>query len=132
MRGMGRIFKRGEIYWIAYCHRGQEPQESSGSTKEADARRLLKKRLGEIGQGKLIGPTEERVTFDALAADYLQEYTLRGARSLRWAKERVAHLGRSFGMDRALDITTSRIRAYRQVRLQEGQLPPRSTATSPP
>jgi integrase len=123
MRGMGRIFKRGEIYWIAYCHRGREHRESSGSTKEADARRLLKKRLGEIGQGKLMGPTEERVTFDALAADYLQEYALRGPRSLRWAKERVAHLGGSFGMDRALDITTSRIRAYRQVRLQEGAAP---------
>ncbi len=123
MRGMGRIFKRGKIYWIAYCHRGREYRESTRSNRESDAGRLLKKRLGEIGRGKLVGPTEERVTFEDLASDYLRDHTLKGGRSLRQAKARVAHLRRYFGPDRAVDITTARIRAYMEARLDEGATP---------
>ncbi len=123
MRGMGRVFKRGDIYWIAYSYRGREHRESTHSDKEADAGRLLKKRLGEIGRGRLIGPTEERVTFEQLAADYLQDYRLKGQRSLREAQARVRHLQHHFGRERAVDITTPRIRAYTQARLEEGAAP---------
>ncbi len=118
MRGMGRIFQRGSIYWIAYSHRGREYRESAQSEREGDARRLLKKRLGEIGRGRLVGPQEERVTVQDLAADYEREQALRGARAGRWAKQRTAHLKRVFGFDRAVDVTTDRIRAYVQARLQ--------------
>ena len=44
MRGMGRIFKRGPVYWIAYSYRGKEYRESSRSETESQARKLLKKR----------------------------------------------------------------------------------------
>lgn len=120
MRGMGRIFNRGEVFWIAYSHRGREYRESARSAREADARRLLKKRLGEIGRGKLVGPQEERVTFEDVAADYLRDYELRGLRSLKTAEGRVAHLRSFFGLDRAIDITMDRIRAYQAHRRQEG------------
>ncbi len=59
MRGMGRVFKRGSIYWIAYNHRGKEYRESARTESESDAQRLLKKRIGEAVSGKLIGPSEE-------------------------------------------------------------------------
>ena len=120
---MGRLFKRGEVYWVSYCHRGREHRESSRSNREGDARRLLKKRLGEIGRGKLVGPSEERVTFEDMASDYLRDHTLKGGRSIRQAKPRVAHLRRYFGLDRAVDITTARIRAYMEARLEEGATP---------
>lgn len=123
MRGLGRMFKRGDIYWIAYSFRGREHRESCKSDREADARRLLRKRLGEIGRGKLVGPIEERVTFEDLATDYLQDHALKGPRASRWAKARVAHLRHHFGLDRALDITTPRIRAFTQARLEEGATP---------
>jgi integrase len=123
MRGLGRIFKRSDVYWIAYFHRGKEYRESSHSSKESDARRLLKKRLGEIGRGRLVGPIEERVTFDDLAADFLRDYQIKGRRSLKTARERVVHLRRQFGLDRAIDITTPRIRSYAQARLAEGATP---------
>jgi hypothetical protein len=55
IRGMGRIFKRGPIYWIAYYHRGKEFRESSYSESEKEARRLLKKRIGEVGTGRFTG-----------------------------------------------------------------------------
>lgn len=120
---MGRLFKRGNIWWVAYCHRGREYRETSRSTREADAGRLLKKRLGEIGRGRLVGPTEERITFEDLATDFLRDRGIKGERSLRQAKARVSHLRRYFGFDRAVDITTARIRVYVEARLEEAATP---------
>src|SRR5882724_9967333 len=53
MRGIGRVFKRGPVYWIAYYHRGKEYRESSESENENQARKLLKQRLGETSRGHL-------------------------------------------------------------------------------
>lgn len=120
MRGLGRIFKRGSIYWIAYYHRGKEYRESSESEIESQARKLLKKRIGEIGSGKLIGPVEEKVTFEQLAEDLIRDYEVNGKRSVRSIKLSIAHLRDFFGFDKALDITTDRIRSYIAKRQSEG------------
>jgi integrase len=119
LRGMGRHFKRGRLWWIAYYYRGEEKREPVGSERESDATNLLKKRLGEIGRGRLIGPKEERVTFEDMAADLLRDYEANGKRSLRSAKLSVSHLREYFGRDRALDITADRVRAYTQERRGE-------------
>jgi hypothetical protein len=42
MRGMGRIYQRGPIWWIAYYFNGEQKRESSNSERESDAKRLLK------------------------------------------------------------------------------------------
>ena len=123
-RGLGRLFQRGEVWWIAYSHRGKEFRESTHSTSESQATRLLKKRLGEIGRGKLIGPTEERVTFETMAEDLLNDYTTNEKRSVRSAKLSIRHLEKFFGLNRALDITTDRVRSYiasRQRAEEEGE-----------
>lgn len=52
---MGMIYKRGNVYWIKYYRNSKPYYESSKSRKEADAKRLLKKREGEISDGKLPG-----------------------------------------------------------------------------
>ena len=44
--GEGRIFRRGQIWWIAYCRSGKEYRESSRSTDEQLAREQLRARLG--------------------------------------------------------------------------------------
>jgi len=120
MRGMGRVFQRGPVLWIGYYHRGREIRESSHSESEAQARKLLKKRLGEIGRGRLIGPVEEKVTFEEMAQDFLRDYETNGKRSIRSAKLSITHLGGFFGLDRALDIRTDRVRAYISHRQEEG------------
>lgn len=122
-RGLGRTYRRGALLWIEYWHRGKQHRESSESENPADATALLKKRLGEIGRGKLIGPTEGKVTFDNLATDFERDRALKGKRSAKDAGQRVAHLRQHFGEDRALDITTPRIRAYQDTRLTEGAEP---------
>jgi integrase len=112
MRGMGRVFKRGSLYWISYYHRGKEFRESSESEKESTAKKLLKKRIGEIAQGRLRGANQERVTFDDLAQALLADYQINGRRSARSARLSISHLRKFFGFDRAIDITTDRIKAY--------------------
>jgi len=120
LRGMGRHFKRGRLWWIAYYYRGEEKREPTGSERESDAKNLLKKRLGEIGRGRLIGPKEERVTFEDIAADLLRDYETNAKKSLRSAKLSVHHLREYFGLDRALDIRTDKARSYMSKRQQEG------------
>lgn len=112
MRGMGRVFKRGPVYWIAYYHRGKEYRESSESENESAAKKLLKKRIGEVAQGRLLGSTQERVTFDDLAKALLADYQINGRRSARSARLSISHLRKFFGFDRAVDITTDRIKSY--------------------
>ena len=119
MRGMGRVFRRGRVYWIAFYHRGNEIRESSGSEKEADARKLLKRRIAETQTGRFV-MDEEKVTFDDLAEGIRTDYKLNGRRSIKSALENnLKHLLGFFGFDRAIDIP-DRYRAYQLRRIEQG------------
>ena len=120
MRGMGRIFKRGPVYWVAYYHRGQEYRESSHSENESQARKLLKQRLGEMSRGHLIGPSEERLSFEDLANMLLTDYEINGKRSIESVRLSIRHLREFFGLGRAIDITPDRVGAYVRDRQREG------------
>ena len=60
MKGNGRVFQRGEVWWIAYYNNGRECRESSGSRQRKDAVRLLRLRLGEVATGETHSPTPKR------------------------------------------------------------------------
>lgn len=51
MRGDGRVFQRGRVWWIAYYFDGQECRESSHSRDRKDAVRLLRQRVGNVAAG---------------------------------------------------------------------------------
>lgn len=118
MRGLGRIFKRGSVFWIAYYHRGKEYRESSESENESQARKLLKRRIGEAHSGRFI-PDEDRLTFDQLEEGLKDDYRINGRRSLKTVEFYFPHLRGFFGFDRAVDITPDRVKAYQVTRLQE-------------
>ena len=82
-RGTGSVYKRGNTWWIQYHFRGKRHRESSGSKRRTDAVALLRKRLGEIGQGRVVGPSVERTTFEELAQMLLDDYELKQLRSIR-------------------------------------------------
>ena len=105
MRGFGRVFKRGSIYWIAYNHRGREHRESAKTENESAARKFLKKRIGEVASGKFIGPSEERLSFEDMADALVTDYEINKLRSLRSLKLSVRHLRGDFALDRAVDVT---------------------------
>jgi len=117
---MGSIYKRGNVYWIKYYRYGKPYRESTKSKKEADAKRLLKKREGEISEGKLPGIYFDRVRFDELAEDFLRDYRINGKKSLVRAERSVGHLKRYFEGMRVSDITSPKIEAYIENRLEEG------------
>src|SRR5262245_43560717 len=133
IEGFGSIFhkafkrKRGDgseyLYesptWeISYYHNGQELRESSHSTEEKAAIQLLKKRVQDLGRG-VIGTREDRVTFEQLAEDLKNEYKVNARRSLRSVELSIRHLSTFFAGDRAVHITTDRIRAYIAERQEE-------------
>jgi len=93
---MGRIFQRGQTFWIAYYRHGKEHRESTHSVNENDATKLLKKRYGEIASRRFVGPQEERVMFEDLVKGIERAYELRGLRSKRAAKGRMMHLKKAF------------------------------------
>jgi integrase len=117
---MGRVYQRGRIWWIRYYRNGQEFNESSHSEKEADAKKLLKKRLGEIALGRFAGPKAEKVIFDELAEDFLTDYRIKERDKQDKIRFKMKPLLAAFGNDRAKSITTDRIKRYIEQRQQAG------------
>jgi hypothetical protein len=97
-------------------------RESSHSESEAKAWKLVKQRLGEIASGRFV-PNEERLTFDEMTKDLENDYRVNRRRSLATALFHVKHLRGFFGLDRAVDITPDRVKAYQAYRLNENGAP---------
>ena len=107
---MGSIYKRGNIYWIKYYRNGKPYRESTKSAKEVDAKRLLKRREGEISEGKLPGIYFDRVRFAELAEDFLADYRINRQKSLDRAELSVKHLSDIFDGMRVTSIDTPKIK----------------------
>ncbi len=120
-RGSGSVYmKRGWAY-IHYYASGKSVTEATGTKNKAEARRMLQARLGQLAEGRFVGPAVERVTFDELAQDFLTEYEVNGRKSLREARIRVnKHLIPFFGNKRAHQITTADVQAFIAQRQAEG------------
>src|SRR5499425_2249646 len=103
---------RGRIWWIQYSHRGKVYRESSRSTRRKDADALFKRRMAEIGRGRVIGPVAEKTTFDDLRQMLLDHYRTNRLRSLARMEDAVQHLAEFFSRALALEITADRILRY--------------------
>src|SRR3989304_7971680 len=112
MKKGGCIYKRGQLYWIAYYVRGRQHHESTKSCDRRIAEKLLLQREIEADQDKLPNFKAERTKWDDLAEDYLREYRIEGFRSLRRAKQHVENLKPYFGGFKAHDITTTVINKF--------------------
>ena len=116
---MGMTYKRGNVWWIKYYMDGKPFRESSGSKKESDAKRLLKKREGEVAIGKIPGVYFDRVKFEELAQDYINDFKING-RDVRRAELSIRHLKITFGGKRIPAINTPLIQAYIKRRQDDG------------
>jgi integrase len=118
---MGMLYRRGSIWWVKYYRRGECFRESSKSQSRLDGKRLLQKREGEISTGVFGGLETERVCFEELAQDLLNEYQANNRKSSIWVRRRInLHLMPFFRGFRGVDVTTDRVRAYITQRQQEG------------
>src|SRR6266478_7073641 len=106
-RGTGSVYRRpGRSRWhLKYYDGAGKPHYESAPTR-ADAERLLRRRLGEVAEGRcLVGRERERTTFDDLERLILDDYRLRGRKSLDSVQQSFRALQRgSFGGRRACDI----------------------------
>ena len=113
-RGLGRVYqrKRTTAWWIQYYHRGKLYRESAGSSVRNDAVKLLRRRLAEMGDGRVFAADAEKVTFEDLVQLVLNDYHLQKRRSLDRVEHGLKHLRPFFGQDRAVEISSERIAEY--------------------
>ncbi len=128
---MGSIFKRGEIYWVKYYRNGKSYRESCKTNKDSEAKRLLKKREGEISEGKIPGVYFDRIKFNDLADDFLADYRVNERKSLVRAERSVNHLNEAFEGAKVTNITTPRSMPISRRGLPKVQKMPRSTGNGP-
>lgn len=102
---MGSIYKRGEVYWIKYYRNGKAYRETSKATKESEAKRLLKKREGEISEGKIPSVYFDRIKFNDLADDFLDDYRINERKTLARAEQSTTRLKTSFDGAKVTTIT---------------------------
>ena len=114
---MGYVYKRGDIYWLKYYRHGKPYRESSKSGKITRAQKLLKKREGEIAEGKLPGFYFDKVTFNQLAEDFLTDYRINGKDTLSKAERSVKYLKEFFGGMKATEVTTDKVKTYIEKRM---------------
>ncbi len=109
---MGSVYLRGKTYWLKYYRNGKPIRESSGNRKKSVAVALLREREGRIAQGLPLSMKVEKVLFDELAEDYLNDYRINAKRSLDRAERSVRRLSKSFSGRRAVSITTADVQGY--------------------
>src|ERR1700692_4518918 len=135
-RGMGYVFqpkyrdqrtrerKTGATWWISYSTHGKRHRENAHSTKEADAARLLKLRLGQAAIGMPVGPQVERTTLSEILKMVEVDYAANGRKSLPRVRHAATHLKEFFdACGKARVITSDRISAYQAERLEQGAKP---------
>ncbi len=113
--GCGARF--ANVWWAKYYVKGQPIRRSTRTEKETEARKLLKR---WEGNPEAFPKTADRLTFEDLAHGYERDYEVNKKRSLKRAREHVAHLKRVFSGWRAVHITTTAINEYKARRQGEG------------
>lgn len=124
---MGSVYrrKRSPYLWIKYHQHGRVVRESTKTTNETVARRMLRVREGDVERAIPIDPKVGRITFHEAADDLLNDYRANRKRTYVDAKRRIdKHLAPFFGRKLLACITTSDVRAYVAQRLADTWLAP--------
>ena len=109
------------VYWIKYARAGRPYRESSGSTRRADAERLLREREGRIARGAPIIPNVEKILFEELLGDLVILYSVQGYATLPELRRRIRlHLEPFFRNSRAMSITPADIMTFILTRQEAG------------
>jgi len=108
------------VWWCKYYRDGRPVQESTGTTKEKEARTFLKRREGDVAKGQPVLPRAEKVRYEEAAADLRAHYEATGSRDLGEYDRRAAHLQRVFAGRRIAGIDQVAVNDYTLWRLAEG------------
>ncbi|MFO0767596.1 MAG: hypothetical protein U0231_12635 [Nitrospiraceae bacterium] len=111
-RGLSMVFSAWRNLVDSILLARQAYRETSGSTAQKDAVRLLRIRQAEMGQGRLRGPELEKTTFADLVQMMRDEYAANQRRSVKRLNTSLRALEPAFGHLRAADITLDRLNRY--------------------
>jgi integrase len=123
-RATDGTLKESAVIWLKYRDAlGVLRRESSETTKEQEARRLLKQREGAAVEGRVVVPRVDRVTIAELAENLKADYKANGRRSADRLGFSLAHLLPALGPRRAIQVTSADVTTYRVQRLEAGAAP---------
>ncbi len=110
----GRVFLRGEIYWIAFSHNGKEYRKSAKTEKKREAESVLSYYLGQCARGEFKGFQEGTKTYsiNEMLDDLLSDCEQRQLRSLVTVRLKTRHLREELGDLAASELTERHIDLY--------------------
>ncbi len=115
---MGSVYIRGSTYWIRYRKNGKNIFESSKSKKKSVANDLLTSREAAVSEGRPI--ITRHINFEYLKRLILDDYQVNGKRSIQRIEISISHLEKYFEGYKADNITTSDIKNYITLRMEQG------------
>lgn len=121
----GRVFKRGEIYWIAFSHKGKEYRHSAKTESKREADSVLSFYLGQCARGEFKGFVEETAvyTIEEMLDDLVTNREQAQLRSIKTLKIRIKPLQKELGSLAASELTERRIDVYVKKRFAQGFKP---------
>jgi integrase len=114
------LLRQSEVWWVKYRANGKTLKESSESTKESDAKKLLRQREGAVVEGRVVIPRASKLTMKDLADGLTAEYQANQRRSSERLHFSLKHLLPVFGDRRAVHLTSADIDKYKANRLAAG------------
>ena len=119
----GRVFKRNEIYWIAFYCKGKEYRTSAKTAKKRKAEELLAFYLGQVARGEFKGfQLEKALTLSDLFTLLLDDAEVRELRNVYHMRFRAEHLTQFFGAETSAEsITEAAIARYVAARRKHGR-----------
>ncbi|MGD0266414.1 MAG: site-specific integrase [Candidatus Methylomirabilota bacterium] len=124
---MGSLYQRrfasgelGATWWIKYYVGGKPVRESTGTTDEQEAKRILKTKEGKAVSGEPVLPRVDRIKYDEIAADLRGHYETTGERNLEEADARLAHLARYFAGRKVAAVGPNDFTRYTLGRQKQG------------
>lgn len=118
--GRGRVYQRGNRWWIAFYVRGDEIRESGGKT-EAAAKKRLRNRQKDVHAGRYVGADEEKLTVDQLLDGLMSHLALKGAKSAASYKSHLTPVREFFALRRAVDVTPMDANEFAESVLEAGK-----------
>ena len=121
-RGGGRVFQRGQTWWISFYDHGREHRESAGLTAtRGDAEELLRARLAELHLGQFTAAGRHTTVAEVL--DAYERYLELAEKNVKAMAPQLKHLRARFGTFRAREITLPLLERYALDQRQRGMAP---------
>jgi len=117
---MGKVYKRGKIWYIYTCYRGKIIRKAVGPDKKI-AEAVLKKVETELIENKWLDiKREQKIKFSEISKEFLKKYSKVNKRSWKRDQLSISHLDKFFGHKFIYEIKEKDIEEYKKERLLTG------------